>query len=401
MKDTLTSRDKRQIGIFQSWKENSKKGIVKAATGFGKTRIGLMAESESKSCLVVTPTNYLEKYWNDQISKGEAVTVHSILTRAEQGETFTPELLILDEVHSYTSPEFKKVFDIVKFDHILGLTATFRESEESNNFLLSHAPVIAEVTLEECLENGWVSELTTYNLGLELSERDRRYYRDLSAKFRKYYSTFSFKFDLAMSCLKNKRVRQKLAQELRWDEHLIKIHAINFSKNMQERKKFLYNASSLLDVTKDIIEKFPDKKIITFSESTKFADRLYKEIPDSSVYHGNLETLIINGKKYGKVRRKRQAIYEFENDITKRLHTARALNVGYNVENADMAILTSFVSTVLDSLQRTGRILRYVPGKRAIEINLYFKKTRSEEWLKQKQKQTPNVKWIDSIHEIT
>lgn len=396
----MTSRDKRQQEIFQAWKENARTGILKAATGFGKTRVGLMAESEANSVLVVTPTDYLRDYWNSQLRKGEADTVHSILIRAENGESFAPELLILDEVHSYTSPEFKKVFDIVKYENALGLTATLRDNEENNQFLLSKLPIIAEVTLKECLDNGWVSELSVYNLGLELSDRDRQYYRELSNKFRKYFSTFDYDFRLAMACLSNQRMIERVAKDLNWQPKVVHIHAVNFSRNMQERKKFLYNASSLLRTTKDIVEKFPDKKIITFSESTDFADKLGELIPESSVYHGNLKTQIIKGKKFGKVRLKRKALAEFENNITKRLHTAKALNVGYNVENADMAILTSFVSTVLDSLQRTGRVLRYIPGKRAIEVNLYIKKTRSEHWLEEKQKQTPHVKWIDHVHEI-
>jgi superfamily II DNA or RNA helicase len=262
------------------------------------------------------------------------------------------------------------------------------------------APVFDSVSLKEAERNGWVSNFTVYNLAVPLSQKDQKEYEAINNKYMKYFSTFEFDFEMAMNALKDKGLRERIARRLNWEEKVVMLHALGYNRSMRERKTFLYTTESLIRTAAEIAKRFSDRKIITFSESTMAADKLTDLLPDSASYHSQLQTVFINGKKKGPATRKKEAMKNFSEDKIRVLNTARALNVGADIPNVDMSIICSFNSSLIDSIQRTGRAVRYAEGKHAIEVNLYIPKAQSEKWLRSKQKKTPNVKWITSMDQI-
>lgn len=446
------NRLKRQHKALYAWYKNNYEGTFEWATGTGKSFLAILAikhllkkyEGKFISTLIVVPTDYLRKQWqahikDHQIPNATVETVHNIIKNEHYFD-----ILVLDEVHSYTGgKEFSKVFDCVKRQFTIGLTAKERDEPEEQQLLEKHAPIVDKLPLEEALKRGYVSKFTVYNLGLTLDKTTQQKYDRLNKSFIKYFSTFDFNLTLMFNAIGDDTVCENLAKELQWDPKIVKIHAVNANRVMQQRKEMLYNAEILKETAINIIEKFPNKKIITFSEVTATADELQEKLKekefDSGVYHSSLATevrnksgkLIARAKKvdgktkykdrkgdiytwkqlkfaykndklerFSQKRLKKQVIEDYKNDKINILNTARALNVGANIPGIDVAILCSFNSSTIDSIQRTGRAIRKVEGKRAIEINLYIKNSQSEKWLKNKQKQTPNVKWINSIDEI-
>jgi len=398
----------RQKLSVEKWVESGGKGLGVMCTGYGKSLVAILAiqriqtRNPERNAIIVVPTDYLREQWRRLINnfKLNYVYVETWQTLINNIDTNTCDLLIVDEVHSNTAPESQKVFDI-PHRWFMGLTASLPKDEESEAFLTSRYPIFDEVSLEEAEKNGWVSKFTVYNLGIEMSSEDRDYYSKLNKEYIKYFSTFDYDFNLAMSCMNNEVMIRRMARTLQWEEKMVRIHALQFNRKMQERKKYLYKAKCLIDTVIELIKLFPDRKIITFGESTETADTLQKLSPRKSVaYHSNLETVIVKGKKKGKTIRRREAMEAFNNGKVKICHTAKALNVGADVQGVDMAIIYAFNSSTVDSIQRTGRAVRYVDGKHAIEINIYIKNTQAEKWLKNKQKKTPNIIWVDSIDEI-
>ena len=57
-------------------------------------------------------------------------------------------------------------------------------------------------------------------------------------------------------------------------------------------------------------------------------------------------------------------------------------------------------STSRQDLQRTGRAIRFAPGKTGLIVNLYIKDTQDEKWLRNRQKKTINATHVDSIKQI-
>lgn len=452
---------KKQQWCLRNWRQNQYKGTIEAATGFGKTFMGVMAVNEMLQTLrsdattnVVVPTDYLRNKWRE-----EAVThrlpnikIDTINSWVSRGGSKS-DLLILDEIHGYTGGDvWSTVFDIMDYKRILGLTAKEREKAEDKQVLNEYAPIVAQVPMSECLANGWVAPFTIYNFGLELGQKDREYYDSMHKKFIKYFSTFDFNLGKMFACLQNEKDREEVANDLNWKPKMVMVHAAQANRTMQRRKKWLYTHDLIFDKSVEIINSFPNKRIITFSEVTSFADRLEDAIPNSVAYHTSLRTKVVHnldrdkltweeeiavkvdapdkkgphyrtkdgevyswkelkeefGTKYNLNRvsgdkQKAEALRRFEDGEVDTIHSATALNEGVDIHNIDMSVKNSFNSSIISSIQRTGRTARIDNAnkdKRAIEVNLYIKDTQSVRWLEKSQKETPNVKWIESIQEI-
>lgn len=401
---------RQKVGLGK-WRDNKFIGTLMWCTGVGKTFAGILAIKyvrqvfSSDGLIIVTvPTDNLRTQWREKLESLNLThnvlvdTVHSLLNKQNLEEA---ELFILDEVHGYTGGEkFSTIFDRVKHKRILGLTAQEREQPEDQAILQKYAPIVDTISVSNALENGWIAPFIVYNLGLEFNEKDRNRYDTLNKSFHKYFSTFGHDFKVAMACLKDASLRERIAVDLGYDSKIVSAHAFQFNKVMQKRKKYLYNADSVLVAAIQIAHKFNDKKIITFSETTDMADNLTMNIDNSIAYHSNLETILVDGKKFGKKRRMEKALVDFKNDEYRVLNTARALNMGQDIPSIDMSIKTSYNSTVIDATQRLGRTLRVQKDKVATEVNLYLKQTQTEKWLRNSQRKMPNVIWIDSIDEI-
>lgn len=441
---------KRQhLGLY-NWSKNNYVGTMEWCTGSGKSYLAILGlkhlqkNKPDLTTLVVVPTDYLRNQWRGHVIEHDLAnvtveTVHSLL-----GDNHKYDFVIFDEIHSYTGGDvFSTIFDCVKRQFTLGLTAQERDNEEDKQVLAKHAPIVDRLPLSEALAKGYVSEFTVYNLGLDLDENTRKEYKKLHKDFIKYFSTFNFNLDLMFKAIGDEDTCERLAKQLQYPAKVVKIHAVQGNRVMQQRKNFLYSADVLHQTALQIIEKFPGKRTITFSEVTDSADKLNEMLEskdfNTGVYHSSLATEVrnksgkviaravkVDGKtqykdrkgrvyswsklkfayrnhkleRFSKDRLKETTIQQFKDGEIDILNTARALNVGANIPGIDLAILCSFNSSTIDSIQRTGRAIRKVEGKRAIEVNLYIKESQSEKWLRKKQKQTPNVKWIDSVSEI-
>jgi superfamily II DNA or RNA helicase len=236
------------------------------------------------------------------------------------------------------------------------------------------------------------------------------------------------------------------AEEHGWDgsdEHdfhpnKITKYANQWSWAMRTRKDFLYNYEGKLNVTKQIIEKL-NVPTITFSQTIDFANKLVEILGDKArAYHSELESETIeyeetvfrktltSAKSYriktGGVitpnieqkgynitfkKQKRIGVNKVKEGILKgfptkynTLCTAKALDEGFNVEGIQCAITCSATSKRRQTVQRNGRALRFIKGKKAILVNLYVKNTQEETWLNNRQRGETNVVWIDSVDDI-
>jgi superfamily II DNA or RNA helicase len=146
---------------------------------------------------------------------------------------------------------------------------------------------------------------------------------------------------------------------------------------MAKRKKILYNASAKVDAVKHLCELYPERKIIIFSQTIEFADKVTDELGDNCVsFHSkigkkartaNLDKLIDNRTK-----------------VT-RISTAKALNEGMNVPDISMAIIASGTSKTKDLIQRIGRVVRWEEGKQALIFHLYIEDSQEEKWVSSSQ----------------
>ena len=140
------------------------------------------------------------------------------------------------------------------------------------------------------------------------------------------------------------------------------------------------------------LEKFKDRKALLFSASTDFADSVQEELGDICLSFHSKRT------------KKDQAtiLKKFKDNRTKQrvISSVKALNAGFDVPDCSLGIVAAGNSRKLDNIQRTGRIIRYVPGKTAVIINLYAPDTQEVSWLNKRQ-EGQDVRWVNSVEEIT
>ena len=380
--DEKTSRDIRQEKCVEKWVKAKCKGTLIAATGFGKTRVALMCikkfldKNPQASIMVVVPTQTLKDQWIGLLlTNGIAfVNVEIINTVVKDDHVkFQCDLLVIDEIHTCGANQFFKVFEQVKYKIILGLTATLERLDGRHILLEKKAPVFDEITIEECLKNQWVSTYKKYKVLLDV---DLTEYTQANTEFYNHFAFFNFDFDKAMKCLGPTGYlgRESLLKQICSDSSKYKdvrkeitAHAFGFMKTLQARKSFIANHPKKIEITNKILENRLNSKAITFSPTIKIAEKIK--------YGG-----VLHSKQTKKKRN--LSIEEFIGMTSGCINTSKALDVGNDIPGVNLGIILGIDSSKTRLIQRTGRIIRYSPGKEAEIFILVIKGTVEEEWLR-------------------
>lgn len=375
-------RTARQKECRTKWVKNKCIGTIVAATGFGKTRVGLesiemvLKHYPSFKVLVVVPTDALQKQWKEKIDKrglGLNTDVLVINTAIKTNRVYN--VLVIDEIHRCGAEEFSKIFQRVSFKHILGLTATFERLDGKEVLIAKYCPVIDTITLEDALLNGWVSPYKEYEVLLDVDNIDE--WNEMNREFTEHYEYFGFNWELINSLVgkngwKNRQAyRDKVCPQdasPNMRKQLltnITYHAMGFMRIMQSRKKFVNEHPKKIEIARKIIEARKDKKIITFSKKVSMAEQ---------IGYGQVYT--------GKVSKKRGAnmLDDFKNCVTGVLNSCEKVNEGLDVPGLSVAIILGLDSAKLKAVQRVGRVIRYEAGKQAEIFNLILNNTVETKW---------------------
>tara|TARA_B110000438_G_C15804724_1_gene646751 strand:- start:439 stop:2607 length:2169 start_codon:yes stop_codon:yes gene_type:complete len=220
-------REHQKIGL-KVWKENKFRGILKHATGSGKTITSILAIdahiSEGMNAIVLVPSDPLLNQWdsvfgeylpnvtrgllgggyNDSlildemtVSEGQGVvlisTIHSFrnekilrkINRLLESEDQSL-LLVVDECHRIGAPSFSEICTKT-FSKVLGLSATperqgdHEGTERIFNFLGS---VIDEYTLKNAIDDGHLSKFKYHISTVNLTSKEQSEYEILRQKIR-------------------------------------------------------------------------------------------------------------------------------------------------------------------------------------------------------------------------
>lgn len=379
------TRDERQAVCVEKWKQSNGHSTIVGATGFGKTRVALKIIKWLQSLhpeitiIVVVPTTGLQEQWVEELDKfgcsREHVEVYVINSVIKN--THTCNLLILDECHRYASADFKKVFDMVTYNMILCLTATFERLDGKEKLIAKYAPVVDKVSIQECLANKWVSNYKEYVVVIEPDDLDE--YDKLTAEFMTHFEFFDYDFGTAMSMVgkngwKNrynyaKEICQNSAQ-LKDTFKTVTVHAMGLMRAMQARKKYISSHPEKLRVAEEIIAHRPNSKIITFCATVAMAE----QIQEGYVYTGK------DSKKGNRV-----TLNEFSKMKSGVLNTVKKANEGINLPDLDVGIMLGVDSSKIKHAQTRGRVVRYQEGKNAEYFTLILKDTVEVEWWRRSQ----------------
>ena len=392
--DLNPEKDKLQKEHFKAWKNKNYKGTSIAATGLGKTRIGVMAVVDtlkdiSNTALVIVPTENLRD--NEWINEFKKWGYESYLDRVEFQCIQSAyksiggywDIVVVDEVHTTLSIEYRKFYENNTWDKIYCFTATLPETPEYQIYLENIAPIVKTTTLNQARSLGLVSPYVVYNLGVSFTPEEALEYNRIDKIFKDCTAELGGSF----VAFKN------AARLLKSNDTDKRKTAIIFHKMMNLRKQMCYNAFNKLLVVKQLTEKFGDRKTLVFSESIEFAEQIKTVIGDDqcSIFHSKMSKPV-----------RKSTLEDFgDPDGIRVLSSVKALNAGLNVPECSLGICCAGSSKALDNIQRTGRTLRKVEGKQAVYVNLYVKGSQEVKWVRTRTKGDYSVKWVDSIGDIS
>jgi RNA polymerase primary sigma factor len=390
------TRTERQQESVKKWLAHKGKGSVEAATGFGKTRIGLMTikallkKYPQFRILVVVPTTGLQAQWEKHIIEWDFVfNVEIKVINTVIKHSWQCDLLILDECHRFSSDDFSQIFQKVTYKLILGLTATFERLDGKHIIMQKYCPIVDVISILECQANGWVSEYKEYVVLINVD--DIAEFKTLNKEFIRLFEFFNFDFDSAKKCCGKDgwKFAIKFADELYKgnDEDKKKelrratmVNAMQLMRNTQKRKLFINNHPKKIQIARKIIEARSNKKIITFSNNVKMAE----SIGFGEVYTGRISK-----------KRSETMLEDFNTASSGVLNTCAKANEGLDIRGLSVAIILGTDSSETKARQRRGRAIRKEENKAAEIFYIVIKDTTEEKWVKNNHKTDKNYIVID------
>tara|TARA_R100000152_G_C6779943_1_gene212100 strand:+ start:1098 stop:2294 length:1197 start_codon:yes stop_codon:yes gene_type:complete len=388
-------KDIEQQEHLKAWKLKGCRGTSIAATGLGKTRMGLLAiinlleDDPDRSALVIVPTeNLRDREWLDEFKNWNVTHLlprvqFMCIQSAYKLTSHYWDIIVVDEVHTTLSPEYRKFYENNQWYQLYCLTATAPENDEYRKYLKSIAPIVRTTDINKALSLGLVSPYKVYNLAVEFTPQEMIDYNKANKLFTAAQANLGGIFNAFENATKYRNDKND-PDKRKW--------ANIFYVMMQKRKKICFNAVNKIKLTKEIIDKFSDRKTLVFSESIIFAEQLQEVLGDECVtFHSKMTA-----------KERKAALKTFDDGRTKKrvISSVKALNAGFNVPECSLGICCAGSSKALDNVQRTGRTLRLMEGKVAIYINMYVKGSQELKWVRKRTKKDYQTQWVDSIDQI-
>ena len=366
-----------QIDAVNAWIDNDFRGTIVYSTGTGKTEIAFECAkrvacrySSSISTLKVLlmvpriilieqnirrlvsygiPRDKIGAYFGErkEIREITICTYQSIIRNLDIIRR--SNMVIFDEIHLIrdTAKIFSKLFDVVIEDHkkaILGLTATLDEKDLSKyNTILTLLPPVKRYPLKNAVNDKRLAKPIVIPLKVNLTEKEQNDYDTYSAKIKKISNRFK-KYDAESMT--------GLLRKGGFASGMAKAWFLNIRK----RKLLLSCAENkLLSALNLITKKFPNEKIMIFSETidsiSKLRDMLELEGTKAMIIDSNTNS------------RKRQSILNQWGKEFYPLLSVHTLEIGFDIPQVRIEVILATTSNMNQVIQRIGRVIRKQEGK--------------------------------------
>jgi superfamily II DNA or RNA helicase len=348
-----------QIEAMQLWKENGFRGCIEVATGGGKTTFALAAYlellkiKEDLKILVIVPTTALADQWyvnfeedldfdESQIKMISTSDLQpdlpvniAVINSARAYESFCTEsenlFLVVDECHRAGSDENSKALFSGTYAS-LGLSATpFREFDDGFHSYIEPVlgPVIFSYSLDDAIRDGVLASMKVTNIRIPLLESEQQEYDLLTAKIGRAFG---------------QNAEQTIVDSL-----------------LRARSRLYNNAFYRVPTILSILESYRGERCLIFLESIAAAQETLNLLDNHnhsvSIYHSKLSDSV-----------RRLNLKLFRRGVFDILIACRALDEGFNVPEARIAIIGAGTSSKRQRIQRMGRVLRSMSGKADAEV---------------------------------
>lgn len=392
-----SKRDIAQQVAGKNLKQAGYNGSVIAGTGFGKTRVLVNAAIEKVNngqnrVLVLVPFDHLKDRFKTEFINvlGRTFGVYFWNTNVQTEcyasiEKLDPTdycMILGDEIHLGLTDrcmEFYRRAERLKIPMTF-CTATLPEDPEYRKRLLNIAPPVYEITIDECVVQGFVAPYSIQCIGIDLTDEEAKKYKTVNANFGYWKGKLGLDaFRFANIILGNKKAYNKNMIEA----------ALGFYRAIRQRKKIIDHAMNKVFMAKEVVNALPGKKLV-FGGDNEFTDLLHGSIDGSGVYHSKVPK-----------KQRDAALDDFRTGRINVLCSTKALNQGLDIPDASVGVICGLTSKSLTMIQRVGRLVRRDPAdpdKTGNVVIVYVKDSQEEKWLHNSLKDidASNVVWIDA-----
>ncbi len=365
-----------QERAIAAWEVADRRGLVVLPTGAGKTRVGLAALVRSQApTLIVVPTRALLEQWHHVLTRelgvsvaryGDGshevgpITVSTYASAQRNVSAMAPrfELLVVDEAHHFGDASMDEILETSTATARLGLTATPPDGHAAARLAELIGPIVSDVSVKD-LAGEWLAPFDQLLIRLPLMPDERAAYVAATATFKAWVATLGSDRERSFA---------ELAREAQASlEGRVAMAAFRRSRSilaLTEAKERLLGR---------LLHRHRDTRTLVFVGSNEAAYRIARRFFVMPI------TCDI-----GKDERAR-ALERFREGSLRALVSARVLNEGIDVPDAEIAIVLGGALSTREHVQRVGRVLRPSPGKRATVYELVTEGTR-EGWVSRERR---------------
>ncbi len=353
-----------QLAALSAWKQAKHQGVVVLPTGAGKSLVALLALADRKrSALIVAPTLDLVRQWHQSLSAafghevglvggGEhslrpltVTTYDSALIHMEHwGNRFGT--IVFDECHHLPGESYALAAKFCIAPFRLGLTAT-PERADGRESLYDElvGPVVYQKSIDE-LAGQYLAQYETQRMVLQLTPKEREQYDTA----RGIYLSFIRKHGISMSGPHG--FAEFIKRSSRSSEGKEAMFAF------RRQRSLAFAASEKIRVLDELLLRHRGDRTIVFTQD------------NATVYEVSRRCLVPAITHQTKLKERVEILSGLNEGRYRVIVTSRVLNEGVDVPSANVAIVLSGSGSVMEHVQRLGRILRMQQGKRAILYEL-------------------------------
>ena len=357
-----------QEAALSAWELGHRRGVVALPTGSGKTRLALAAMHRTRlSALCLVPTRVLLDQWVREISRvyrgavgcyGDGVRQRAPLTVATFESAFRHmdqlgdrcELLIVDEVHHFGSGLRDEALEMTVAEARLGLTATPpRDAGAAARLAELMGPTVFELAVAD-LAGGFLASFDAITLYLDLTPAERSEYMILATLFNGAYADF-----------------RQIAPDASWAD--FSRHSARTAEgrralsSWRQMRRLLALTHAKRRALEALLGRHRYSRVLIFTADNEAAYAIARE-------HLVMPLTCDIG------RQERDDVLErFRRGDIRTLVSARVLNEGLDVPDADIAVIVGGALGEREHVQRVGRLLRPREGKRAVVYELVTRNT--------------------------
>ena len=361
---------------LREWQENAfplwwakKRGIIKVVTGGGKTVFAIhclkkyLEEEPDKSILIVVPSIALLDQWYEGISLnfkskdialnggGEQITdlskvcittidsLKNIISKVDQDNT----LLIVDECHKIGTEKRGEMLT-GNWHATLGLSAT-PERDYDDNFYIIIKKILGDIIFDydyiDAREDEVIVNFKLLYAYAEMTEAENDKYKDFTKKIQRRAATIGGN---------------------NMNDYPLKMLIFN-------RARMVKNSKNRIPFGVELLQKHKRDSWIVFTENKKQAKEFNKIINKKGYKSAIYNTDLDNNER-------EDNLNNFKSGNLNVLVSCTALDEGFDMPEADGAMILSASSSKRQRIQRMGRVLRITANKEnALIVTVYSSNT--------------------------